>query len=191
VTQAEPIYRELAALGLVGYRVGSDGSIWSSLRRVPGNGGRRYGPVGPWRLLKPTPNNYGYPAIEVAGGRRHLVHTLVLRVFVGECPEGMQCCHADGNRTNNALANLSWGTPKDNAADRDRHGTTVRCERHGCAKLTPGQVREIRVAMAQPKRSVSAIARQFGVDRKTCRDIANGNIWKALPDVGVALAQGK
>lgn len=51
------------------------------------------------------------------------VHTLVAAAFLGPRPEGMQVRHADGDRTNNTLGNLCYGTPKDNMQDAISHGT--------------------------------------------------------------------
>lgn len=63
------------------------------------------------------------------------VHKLVMEAFGGPRPEGAQVCHADGNRLNNRLSNLRYGTAKDNAADRDWHGMTCRGVRNGNAKI--------------------------------------------------------
>lgn len=50
------------------------------------------------------------------------VHRLVLTAFVGECPEGMECCHNNGDPTDNRLENLRWDTQQSNVDDRGRHG---------------------------------------------------------------------
>lgn len=50
------------------------------------------------------------------------VHRLVLEAFVGACPEGMECCHNDGDHTNNNLDNLRWDTHSNNVYDIVRHG---------------------------------------------------------------------
>lgn len=50
--------------------------------------------------------------------RRWSVHTLVLMTFVGEPPQGYGCRHLDGDKLNNSVENLKWGTPKECAADR-------------------------------------------------------------------------
>lgn len=47
---------------------------------------------------------------------------MVLRAFVGEPPAGHECRHLDGDRQNNALDNLAWGTRAENVADTIRHG---------------------------------------------------------------------
>ena len=44
-------------------------------------------------------------------GNKHRegVGRLVLMAFVGMPAEGLECCHIDGNPTNNYVGNLSWG----------------------------------------------------------------------------------
>ena len=37
------------------------------------------------------------------------VDHLVLEAFVGPCPSGMECVHADGDVLNSCVDNLSWG----------------------------------------------------------------------------------
>lgn len=56
----------------------------------------------------------------VATGK--LVHRLVLEAFVGPCPDGQQCLHANDIGDDNRLSNLRWGTPKENAADAVTNG---------------------------------------------------------------------
>lgn len=75
-------------------------------------------------LLRPSPNQSGHlrMSLYVGGGRRSfLVHQLVLTAFVGPCPPGLECCHGDGDPTNNRLGNLRWDTRPSNMADRRRH----------------------------------------------------------------------
>lgn len=54
------------------------------------------------------------------------VHHLVLTSFVGPCPDGYLTRHLNGNRQDNRLENLSWGTSAENAADMELHGTRRR-----------------------------------------------------------------
>jgi len=56
--------------------------------------------------------------------RNYFVHLMVLSMFVGPRPTPLhQARHLDGDRYNNNLSNLEWGTPKENCADRTIHGT--------------------------------------------------------------------
>ena len=101
-------------------------------------------------------------------------HKLVLEAFVGKRPEGMECCHNDGNPQNNHLSNLRWDTAKNNHADKVRHGTTNRGENCGTAKLTGIQVDAIR----QDTRLHRLIALDYGVRANTISRIKSGVRWK-------------
>jgi hypothetical protein len=46
------------------------------------------------------------------------IHRLVLLVFIGECPEGMECDHIDRNKANNHIDNLRWVTKYENMMNR-------------------------------------------------------------------------
>jgi hypothetical protein len=100
-------------------------------------------------------------------------HKLVMEAFVGMRPKGMECCHNDGNPQNNHLNNLRWDTPKNNQADRVKHGTTNRGEQCGTAKLTLEQVRAIR----QDDRLQRIIAAEYGVKDNTISRIKSGKRW--------------
>ena len=101
---------------------------------------------------------------------------VVLTAFVGRCPDGMECRHINGNPANNRLDNLLWGTPTENAADRDLHGTTARGERNAAATLTESQAREIKY---RPRRwgMGKALASEFGVSESLVSDIRTGRTW--------------
>jgi hypothetical protein len=49
------------------------------------------------------------------------VHALVAHVFIGPRPEGMYVCHRDDNPDNNHISNLYYGTPAENAHDREHN----------------------------------------------------------------------
>jgi hypothetical protein len=53
------------------------------------------------------------------------------------------------------------------------HGTRVRGERHGMAKLTDELARQIKYAEGNN----TQVALRFGVARQTARDIRNGKRW--------------
>ncbi len=50
------------------------------------------------------------------------VDILAVNSYVGDCPEGKEACHYDGNSLNNILPNLRWGDGWENARDKMRHG---------------------------------------------------------------------
>lgn len=110
------------------------------------------------------------------GGKRQdaLVATLVMEAFVGPKPDGLQINHIDGNRENNALANLEYVT-----GDRNQeHATENRLHpfgtRHHAAKLTEGIVRLIRRIDASP----TLLAERYGVTPATIRSARIRRTWR-------------
>lgn len=77
-------------------------------------------------------------------GRTWLVHRLVAEAFIGPVPMGMEVAHNDGDASNNHRPNLRYATSIENAGDKRQHGTVLRGEQVGNAKLTEATVREIR-----------------------------------------------
>lgn len=110
------------------------------------------------------------------GTRTAYVHRLVLEAFRGAAPNGHECRHLNGDTADNRLSNLQWGTPQENAADRARHGTEQRGSQKPNAKLTPDDVRDIRLLSAGWPSTV--LASWFGVSPTTVCCILKRRIWK-------------
>lgn len=66
------------------------------------------------------PRRYRYRAVWIFG-EYHKVATMVLEAHVGRRPPGRQALHRDDDRHNDQLENLYWGTPQDNAIDRENN----------------------------------------------------------------------
>jgi hypothetical protein len=138
------------------------------------------------RGLKGTIDHYGYRVINLLG-KRWKVHTLVLLTFVGPRPKGMGCRHLDGNRLNNRLSNLSWGTQTQNMKDCIKHGRTTKGERGNKSDLTDDDIRKIRKIMltsccyeGRRKRKngvVRNLAKRFGVSVANIYMIARKEVW--------------
>lgn len=111
-----------------GYIVTREGEVWSTESNWRGYG---------VRSLRRDVNSHGYLRVRLTvNGRRrvYLVHKLVALAFLPPCPSpAHEVRHLDGNRQNNVAENIAWGTRKDNADDRERHGRTSRGERHAAA----------------------------------------------------------
>lgn len=75
------------------------------------------------RVLTPAADRSGHLNVNLGPGKKLLVHRLVLEAFIGPSPEGQECCHNDGDPTNNNLANLRWDTRSENVLDSVRHRT--------------------------------------------------------------------
>lgn len=142
------------------------------------------------KFLKPIRKSTGYLAVNLyaPAGRRMLpVHELVCASFRGVQPRpGMVVCHNDGNKEHNALDNLRWGTPRENASDALRHGHVARGERHGRgqAKLSVPQVARIRGLLLGRART-SDLARIFAVSENAIAHIKYGRTWPEVPPVMV------
>lgn len=112
--------------------------------------------------------------------RRKTKGQLVLETFVGLRPEGKECCHRDGNPTNNHLENLYWGTSKENSADQSLHGTNLRAQRRGKnTKLTQDVVDRIRFDFENNwyLGFYSHECKKYGVCMETVRKICNNETW--------------
>lgn len=114
-------------------------------------------------------------------GKSRTVHRIVLEAFVGPRPPGCECRHIDGDRANNRIENLCWGTKAENERDKALHGNTNRGSTNGRARLTEECVLEIRRAHVggEGKR---ALARRYGVTPPTIRDAIRGVTWKHLKE---------
>ena len=107
------------------YEASSYGKVRSVTRKVAygKNGYATYR----GRELKLFMNKNGYRAVKLAikgQCRTTYVHGLILKAFVGARPittERGEIRHLDGDKTNNRLENLVYGTINENAADRVRH----------------------------------------------------------------------
>lgn len=168
--QTDVDYRPV--VGFEGYAVGSDGSVWSQHRI-----GRPYGLTSTWHQLHPG-FVQGYPIVNLPLGPKRFatrrVPRLVLTAFVGPCPPGMECCHADGNPANNNLSNLRWDTRKGNCADKHRHGTAAQYDKR---KLTDADAMQIR-AWRMNGWSWLQLSQRFGVGKNSIRQIVAGRTYE-------------
>lgn len=113
-----------------GYWIDRKGRIYSSLIQS-NRGGWATGfetKIGhkPIRTLKPSiTHSYAHVTLWRNGKRfERRVHLLVLEAFTGKRPRGAVARHLNGKSLDNRIENLEWGTQKDNAADREKHGHT-------------------------------------------------------------------
>lgn len=171
--------------GFPGYRIGDDGSVWSQWHRqsLGYGGGIKRVQTGEWAELKQQRSGDVHRRVDLCRDGtvcQRLVHRLVLEAFVGPCPLGMECCHNDGDPTNNRLGNLRWDTRKANRADAIRHGTHPCGERSPAAKLTAEQVRAIRREFATGRVTKTKLANDYGIARSTLQSILTGETWRHM-----------
>lgn len=133
----------------------------------------------PQRIMKPFILNRGYCRVALRKDNKPYyfkVHTLVLTVFDKPRPDGYECCHNDGNPSNNSFDNLRWDTHINNQRDRLAHGTKIVGEKYTGSKLTEIQVREIRI-LSSKGTSHTELANHYGVARSTIYNIDKRKKW--------------
>lgn len=111
-----------------GYTVDENGIVYSSIEWR----GSEY------RAMNQTLNSHGYPSVRLIFSdgfrRRIVVHRMVAEAFLGPRPSPQhEIRHLNGNKEDNRTDNLAWGTRKENAEDRERHGRTSRGMGHSAA----------------------------------------------------------
>lgn len=132
-------------------------------------------------VLKPRLSNSGYHRVALSKNctySHRTVHRLVLAAFSGKPGEGVEGRHLDGDRTNNCLSNLAWGTKLENASDRIAHGRQVRGSKVRIAKLNERRVQIIKWLLAKGEMSQQRIANLFGVSQTKISAIKLGHTWK-------------
>lgn len=111
----------------------------------------------------------GYSRVKVA--------IIVCETYHGPKPDpAMHAAHEDGNSLNDRASNLAWKTPKQNNADKLRHGTWQGGERATLARLTDHGVREMRRRWAQGE-TFADLGRAFDVDEVTASRAVRGITW--------------
>lgn len=113
-----------------GYQVSSLGNV-RSVNRISPRGRNLRG-----RNLSPGLGGNGYftVALPVDGKfKSRTVHSLVAEAFMGPCPEGEEVRHVCGDKSNNIVTNLEYGTRSQNNEDLKARG-----ERYAQTNSTSG-----------------------------------------------------
>lgn len=173
--------------GSPGFKVDSDGGIWSCWEAEPnkGHGGRSF-LTDNWHRVPVSlaGENYHRVGIKDSHGKKisRYVHDLVLSNLYKKRPGNprkITARHLDGNKSNNKLINLSWGTIAENHADKVRHGTSNRGSRHPLSKLVESDVLEI-VRLHKAGASGVSLSKRYHVSDATISVIVNGKKWSHL-----------
>lgn len=162
------------------YAIDENGTVLSVC--VRGGGWRKPTPWENARRMSFIKDRNGYHRVNLnnSGKAQQIpVHILVLITFVSPRPDGMVCRHLDGNPANNHVSNLAWGTPLENSADKNLHGTDNRGEKCYKAKLTNADVLAIRARYANSE-TLSDIAKDFPVVASGIFKIVRRETWKHI-----------
>lgn len=153
-----------------GYEVSDLGNVRSLDRTVVRRNGSAYTVQG--KQLTPNITLTGYARVSLGKGNLHLVHHLVAAAFIGPRPDGHDVCHNDGDRLNNAAANLRYDTRRGNLLDKRKHGTDHNIGKTHCPHghpydatntyVMPSGSRACRTCASRRVREFYARARQHG-----------------------------
>lgn len=185
----EPITEEWRPIqGYPGYEVSQLGQVrslerlvWISekpqqpphFRRYPGK------TLNQWLQGSAKDKAAKYCCVQIAG-RTLGVHVLVCDAFVGPAPTARhQVAHWNGNTHDNTWTNLRWATTRENAMDKNRHGTMLKGEQIPSSKFTVTDIIEIRSRYHQGE-TPKSIASSKGVARRTIYTICSGNGWRHI-----------
>lgn len=158
------------------YEVSNQGRVRSLDRRCLGKDGRSEFHHG--KLLRPVPLLRGrYLEVYLCDGKtkkHRTIHSLVAEVFIGPRPKGYDVMHLDGNRRNNAVTNLRYGTRSENLRQTYDYGGKA-----GPGKLTKEQALDAKRQLSIGT-SLPVIAAKFGVTPSAIGHIKDGKNFSWL-----------
>jgi hypothetical protein len=177
--------------GFPGYRVSDMGRVQS--RKVVGRVRDRLREE--WRDMKGSRHKSGHYSVGLRRDGKtfsRYIHRLVLELFVGPCPAGMECLHEGDDPADNRLCKLRWGTHQENIREAVTNGCFPEATRlfgddHPRIKVSDAACEEIRVAKGAGE-SVKSIAARHGITTThvyrivlgQCRTIPAGLAGKAV-----------
>ncbi|HAJ4242157.1 TPA: HNH endonuclease [Escherichia coli] len=151
--------------GYVGrYKITSDGYVISVLKNKVLSHGTK---PGGYAFVGLYPGMRGKPSYR-------MVHRLVAEAFIPNPQNKPEVNHKDGNKQNNAVANLEWVTRNENASHGFDNGLLVHGFSHHSSKLTPEQVMGIYAAEGKYR----DIAKNYGVCAQTVCNIKRKSAYR-------------
>lgn len=132
------------------------------------------------KILQPcSSNKYGHQVVHLGFDSKKknvFVHTMVLLAFVGECPNGMECCHINGDAKDNRLENLRWDTHYSNNQDRKLHGMYAVGQNHPMSTLTEKDI----LAIRSSGKSNKELRKIYHISNSQMHRILTRQSWKHL-----------
>lgn len=160
------------------YEVSNLGNVRSLDRYCLGRDGRKELHWG--KQLTPQKLWNGYLEVylsdrESGERRKHrTVHSLVAEAFLGPRPKKHDIMHLDGDRSNNCVENLMYGTRSENLIQTYQYGGRV-----ANGKLTKEQATDV-IQRLERGENPQALAREYGVNSAAVYHIRNKTAFKWL-----------
>lgn len=147
------------------------------VKRLKESTARRRYPAG--MIIKPAKQKNGYTITRLSLGdkikKTFYTHRLVLKTFVGPCPDKYEVNHINGIRDDNRLDNLEYVSRSDNNLHAykklNRKAVVPEGPKHHKFKLSDDKVREIRKLYSEELLSYAELGRRYGVDWSSIRSI--------------------
>lgn len=166
-------------LPVVGYEGIYEVSEYGDVRLLVRRKGRKMPPDGMMKIQV----RGGYKVVTLTDDKKNSkmrkIHKLIADAFLGECPEGMEVDHIDGNKLNSQLNNLEYVTHQENVQRARNLGLQrqIKGSEQWLAKLTEHQITEIREKHRRGiKQSVLAV--EYGVTQAAIYLIIKRINWK-------------
>lgn len=121
-------------------------------------------------------NGNGYAMMKNERGVNEHGHRIAFRLYRGPIPAGEHVLHGCDVRPCVNPWHTHPGSHQQNMAERNARERQSRGETHGPAKLCNAEVLAIRSSGGSQR----AIARRFGISRRTVRSIKDRNTWRHL-----------
>lgn len=154
------------------YEVDSDGKIWR-IKNGPGA-------TSPGRPLTATVHSGGYrTSCLTMHGKKHIkyVHRVVAESFLEKPEDKNEVNHKNGIKHDNRVSNLEWV----NRTENIHHAKKTGLDKGNKRKLTNEQIFLIRYLASKQNGNLSALAKEFGVNKTTIYNCARGSTFKWIP----------
>ena len=131
---------------------------------------------GCWEVKDRARNKDGYPVARIKGSLDTLYRHFFKR-YNGPIQSGIVIRHTCDNRLCCNPEHLIPGSQKDNVADMLSRNRFPKGVKHGRAKLDDEKIRDIKIQFNKENKTITSIAQQYEVDRKTIHKVVHGKTW--------------
>ena len=150
-----------------GYFATKDGRIYSNK-------------TGPLKEKKQTTASVGYNVVGLTVNGEEFVeyvHRLIIKTYKGNPNYNEEVRHLDGDRLNNNISNLAYGTRSENVQDMIKHGNATIGHKNKQAIFNKKDVVNIR-SMLESGYSVKDLSKNYNCSISTIRRIKNNKTYQ-------------